>query len=165
MKRLVLILIVVLILFGIMLACGLSIDRNDARASQEPAWMGLLDPMVKKAPVAVTEILAGPCFVRGDLVSRPSLPCAVHVRTSENSGARTMKLVMVAGHSAKIDLQTLGQAGMQVEIPLHAETPKSPEMQIPKEGAEVKILCVEPEPDPAAGSSSASIPGCRLRMF
>ncbi len=62
MKRLVLILIVVLILFGIMLACGLSIDRNDARASQEPSWMGLLDPMVKKAPVAVTEILAGPCF-------------------------------------------------------------------------------------------------------
>jgi hypothetical protein len=164
MKRLVLILIVVLILFGIMLTCGLTRDHSASRASDRPSWMGLLDPLRKKAPVTAAEILPAPCFVQGDLLARPNQPCTIHVRTSQESDVRTMKLAMVAGASSRINLQTHGQTGMEIEIPLHSATPKSPELQIPKEGAEVKVTCVEPAPDPAAGSSMGQAPGCRLRM-
>ena len=160
MKRLVLILIVVLVLFGIMLSCGLTLDQSRSRATDKPGWMGILEPLSTKTPVATSDLLSTQCLVQGDHIARAKAPCAIHVRTSASSGVRTLKLVMVNGQSSKIDLQTLGQTGMQVEIPLRSQNQKSPEMQIPKEGAEVKVLCVEPGPDMAAGQ----VPDCRLRM-
>ena len=160
MKRLVLILIVVLVLFAIMLSCGLTLNQSSSRATDEPAWMGILEPLSTKKPVATSDILPTQCFAQGDLISRTNAPCTVHVRSSDKSGVRTMKLLMVTGQSSKINLQTLGQTGMQVEIPLRAQNQKSPEMQIPKEGAEMKVLCVEPGPDMVAMQA----PDCRLRM-
>jgi hypothetical protein len=126
--------------------------------------MGLLEPLKKNTPVAAAEILPSPCFMQGDLLAKPNHACIIHIRTSQESEVRTMKLAMIVGASAKINLQTHGQTGMEVEIPLRSSAPKSPELQIPKDGAEVKVTCVEPAPDPAAGSSTGQIPGCRLRM-
>jgi len=86
------------------------------------------------------------------------------VRSSEESGVRTIKLVMMSGRSSKIDLQTQGPTGMRVEIPIRAQAPKSPEMQVPKEGADVKIVCEEPGPDVATGGALGQVQLCRLRM-
>jgi hypothetical protein len=165
MKRLILILIVVLIPFGIMLMYGLNRDHSQERASREPSWMSPLGSLSTKSPVSASDLLPAPCFVQEDLISRPDLPCLIHIRTSEDSNIRTLKLGMIAGHSAKIDLQTHGPAGMEVTIPIRASAANSPEMQIPKEGADLKVLCVEPGPDPLAGSSLGQLPGCRLRMI
>ena len=164
MKRLILILIIVLILFGIMLACGLTMDHSSTRASSEPAWLGLLEPFAKKSPVVTSDILATPCFVQGDLIARPNIPCAIHIRTTEASGVRVTKLNMVTGHSAKIDLRIQGSTGMQIQIPLRTQAPKSPEMQVPKEGAVVNIICEEPGPDLVSGGMPGQIQLCRLRM-
>jgi len=164
MKRLILILIIVLILFGIMLACGLTMDHSSARVSSEPAWMSALEPLAKKSRVATNDILATSCFVKGDLVARPNVPCAIHIRTTEDSGVRVMKLNMVSGRSSKIDLRTEGPTGMQIGIPLRSQAPKSPEMQVPKEGAEVSITCEEPGPDLISGGIPGQIQLCRLRM-
>jgi hypothetical protein len=164
MKRLILILIVVLILFGIMLACGLTMDHSGAKVSSEPSWMGLLEPLAKKSPITTNEILATACFVQGDLIARPNIPCAIHIRTIDESGVRVMKLNMISGHSSKIDLKTQGPTGMQIEIPLRSQAPKSPELQVPKEGAEVSIVCEEPGPDLVSGGMPGQIQLCRLRM-
>jgi len=164
MKRLILILIVVLILFGIILACGLTMDHGSARASSEPAWMGLLEPFAKKSPVAAGDILSTLCFVQGDLIARPNVPCAIHLRTTEESGVRVMKLNMVSGHSSKVDLKTQGPTGMQIGIPLRSQAPKSPELQVPKEGADVTIICEEPGPDLISGGVPGQVQLCRLRM-
>ena len=164
MKRLILILIVILILFGIMLACGLTLDHSGARVSSEPSWMSFLEPLAKKTLVATTDILPAPCFVQGDLIARPNVPCAIHIRTTDESGVRVMKLNMVSGHSSKIDLRTQGPTGMQIQIPVRSQAPKSPEMQLPKEGAEVSIVCEEPGPDLISGGMPGQIQLCRLRM-
>src|SRR5580765_7822757 len=164
MKRLILILIVVLILFGIMLARGLTMDHSGARVSSEPAWMGLLEPLAKKSPVATNDILATSCFGQGDLIARPGVPCTIHIRTTDESGVRVMKLNMVSGHSSKIDLKTQGATGMQIQMPLRSQAPKSPEMQVPKEGADIRIVCEEPGPDLIFGGMPGQIQLCRLRM-
>ena len=164
MKKLILLLIVVLILFAVMLTCGLTRDSRQDRASQSPPWMGLLDPISKKQNLSVGDILATPCLVNGDLISRAGQACSIHIRTSQNTNVRTLKLVMIAGHSAKIDLQTHGQAGMRIEIPVRSSAAKSPEMQIPKEGAELTAMCDDPSPDPLTGSGVSQLPDCRLRI-
>ena len=147
MKRLVLILIVVLILFGAMMFYGLSRDDSGSRASQPPNWMGLFDNLVHKQPVATGDLLPAACFAQDAFRSTVSLPCRVHIRSIDNSSTRTMKLAMVSGIKAKIDLQTLGEAGMHMSLPLRSDTPKSPDLQIPKEGADLTIGCETPALD------------------
>lgn len=164
MKRLIVLLILVLILFAIMLTCGLTRDSRQDRASRNPSWTGWLGSLSKKEPLSSADILPTSCLVNGDLVSHVGQPCLIHIRTSQDVDVRTLKLAMIAGHSAKADLQTHGQAGMRVEIPVRSSSSKSPEMQIPKEGADLTVLCEEPGPDPLTASGVAQLPDCRLRI-
>lgn len=162
MKRIILILVMVLMLFIIMMAVGLNRDDGDSRASQEPGWMSLLDGFVQKTPVTASDFLPASCFAGGDFAPGVVVPCAVHIRSSANSSIRTLKLIMVAGLKTKIDLQTSGKTGMNLQVPLRTQAPKSPEFQIPKEGADLKVICEVPAPN--LGASPGLSLGCRLRM-
>lgn len=144
MKRLLLILIIALILFGAMMFYGLSRDDGTARASQPPDWMGLFSNLIHKQTITANDLLPTGCFAEGEFRSTLSLPCRVHIRSVNETSTRTMKLVMASGIKARIDLQTLGEAGMHMSLPLRSETPKSPGLQVPKEGADLTITCESP---------------------
>jgi hypothetical protein len=147
MKRLVLILIVVLILFGAMMFYGLNRDDSSSRASQPPDWMGLFDNFVHKQPVTARDVLPAACFPPGASIFKFVDACKVHIRSVDETSTRTMKLEMTVGGQAKIDLQTLGEAGMRMSLPLRSAMPKSPNLQIPKEGADLTIVCETPARD------------------
>jgi hypothetical protein len=146
MKKLVLILIVVLILFGAIVFYGLNRDDSGSRASQPPNWMDLFDSLVHKQPVTTGDILPAMCFKANTFTPNLAPPCKIHIRSLDSSSMRTMKLEMVLASTAKIDLQTLGEAGMHMSLTLHSDRPKSPDLQIPQEGADVTIGCENANP-------------------
>jgi hypothetical protein len=146
MKRLLVLLVIVLVLFAAMLIYGVTRDRSDERASQQPDWMHLLDSFAHKQAVTASDILPSPCFGSEGFRIMINAPCMVHIRSIDSSTLRATKLALTLGLKVQVNLQTLGPTSMNVSLPLRSDTPKSPELQLPKEGADLTLACAQPAP-------------------
>ena len=142
-KKAMVILLLILIAFAGVLAWSLT--RDDGGDSQPGAWLtGMGSALTAKSALTRPEIWGG-CGNGSEFVVMAAAPCETLVRSS-NTTVRTLRIQMVSGLRGRVLLTPRGENGVSCSIPLRTDAPRSPELQVLQDGADLTLRCEVPLP-------------------
>ena len=147
-KRVLLIVLLVLVVFGVVLALGWS-GRKDGDSTERPDWLAMLSDGLPGSPPVEASSLSASCFTGVYFSVRASQPCLVTVEPGSQS-VRLLKLQLVTGNKVQVHLEAGGSPGINLTVPVRAGKPKVPDLQVLKDGANVTLTCELPPPGPPA---------------
>lgn len=148
-KRTAILLVLVLLGFGAVLIFAVTRNDSDAQAGDEHWYTEAIDSLFGEKRVLPPGDVMGDCLDGATFRIRPGNPCTVRLRTSDTA-IRGFRLSLVSGLKAKIELRPRGKSGIPVRVPLRSQVPRTPNLQVLEDGAELTLECVQAI-DPVAG--------------
>ena len=138
--RVVIVLAVLLLVFAAVLIGARFRDDSKASSSDKHWWTdGLNSVFGEKEPLRSPDVM-GDCFQGGTYRILLGRSCTVRLRSSDVT-LRSFRLQLAAGLKVTAELQPGGKHAVPIKVPLKADSPETPNLQVPKDGANLTLSC------------------------